>query len=1153
MQEIIPGLGRLFAEWTEVETIGVGVYAVLTLLIALRLRWRTIPWLFLSQSLFWSYLAQRSIFLFREVPDARIAWVVSALFMVGYVFLERKPDKKLRPPPRWLEIAVFVGIMLLGVSFRVYQIDTIPDGCYFDEAEIGKDYARKILRPDFSWRTVYDDYRGGVPITYWYPAGYFATVFGYNCLSVRLPAVISGLICLPFFYFLLRMLYGFHTAAFGTALMSISLWHVVSSRVGFSCIQTPMFTILTLFLFFLGMRKHWLWHIPAVLVYVVGNTSYHPSRTIIAIPALYLLHQGFAWLWNRYVSERPLWVRGVATVAVAGVLALPAFGVTTLLRGIGSMPAEEVRQSIMSTFQIPPDVMNLMGRRFLFTRVSDGDYWGAFVEHVNGYSRMFHVRGDANPRHNVPRRPAFNFFTGIFLVPGVIYCLLRIRWGKFFLPTAILFFMSIAPLIAIDAGHFLRSIGTMPAFMMMIAIIAGKTWMTIQKGLVFPWPEYTGEDPEVPVSPNRLLHARRWGWAGGRLVYVAFAVGLVWYGAEATKINWQAYFEEYPSSFGTWDAFDTRWYQMALYLNDVEETIPGQYKAVLLQEFTGNIPAMQYPAKNQDPWEVINYTKHIPLKDIGNDKFVIFILMPHYETQMAQLREYYPNALFQPVRSRFNDVIFYAIWVSDEDVRQAQGLTETHFSQGQPIYRAENVQPGAGADLTLNEALRADTITWEGLLYIEQSNTYTFHLNTDSPHTLEIAGQTIIDNGPEAFADGQAQAITASRIMGQGMFPFTITLRPGPTSERFRLAWSTPGEHPTPIPRHFLFTGEPSFPEMQGILYEEQPLRLTQVASWSDAIPDYEFPPRTPDLLSGMALDGLGHLYVLRGHRVIVSDLNGAYLRSFGDHGHLEGSLRAPESIVYDGRGNLFINDHWHHKLQKFDMDGNFLEKTRADPLNQIGAFPDEGSIYLANMDVIQMITSQGAIRILRYLRGRASEKPLGTRAPMGIVTDRDRLIYLSDRQKGRVWQMDKRAEVLRTWPLQNQDYKSQMAVDDEGRLYVTTFPNKTMIEVPRPEGGALPIAMKVQCFTEEGAGVLLDFRTKDGNVLRLRNPIGIAAGYGNHVYIADAQTRVIHKFRYEPTPEASPMPQAPENEAALSEEAPADTPTPASQPPAAQ
>jgi hypothetical protein len=84
-------------------------------------------------------------------------------------------------------------------------------------------------------------------------------------------------------------------------------------------------------------------------------------------------------------------------------------------------------------------------------------------------------------------------------------------------------------------------------------------------------------------------------------------------------------------------------------------------------------------------------------------------------------------------------------------------------------------------------------------------------------------------------------------------------------------------------------------------------------------------------------------------NRIYVSDLNkhaifvfdkesGGIIQEIGSAGKEEGSFYKPSHVIVDREGNLYVNDFFNFRIQKFDGDGNFI-KAFGYPGDTLGAF----------------------------------------------------------------------------------------------------------------------------------------------------------------------------------------------------------------------
>ena len=57
-------------------------------------------------------------------------------------------------------------------------------------------------------------------------------------------------------------------------------------------------------------------------------------------------------------------------------------------------------------------------------------------------------------------------------------------------------------------------------------------------------------------------------------------------------------------------------------------------------------------------------------------------------------------------------------------------------------------------------------------------------------------------------------------------------------------------------------------------------------------------------------------------HRVLVLDLNGKIVRTWGAKGDKPGQFRSPAGIALDEKGSVYVADTGNHRIQVFDAEG---------------------------------------------------------------------------------------------------------------------------------------------------------------------------------------------------------------------------------------
>ncbi|HEY6838226.1 MAG TPA: 6-bladed beta-propeller, partial [Geobacteraceae bacterium] len=65
----------------------------------------------------------------------------------------------------------------------------------------------------------------------------------------------------------------------------------------------------------------------------------------------------------------------------------------------------------------------------------------------------------------------------------------------------------------------------------------------------------------------------------------------------------------------------------------------------------------------------------------------------------------------------------------------------------------------------------------------------------------------------------------------------------------------------------------------------------------------------------------------IRGHKILIYDLSGKLLSTFGSRGLDNGLLSFPTAVAIDGEGNYLVSDQMNARVQRFTPDGKFISK----------------------------------------------------------------------------------------------------------------------------------------------------------------------------------------------------------------------------------
>jgi len=180
-------------------------------------------------------------------------------------------------------------------------------------------------------------------------------------------------------------------------------------------------------------------------------------------------------------------------------------------------------------------------------------------------------------------------------------------------------------------------------------------------------------------------------------------------------------------------------------------------------------------------------------------------------------------------------------------------------------------------------------------------------------------------------------------------------------------------------------------------------------------------------MISSVAIDPKGTIYLLqRGEKadpVIVADRNGRVLRSWG-----KGLYKIPHSIRIDPSGNIWTVDAESSAVLKFTPKGEKLMQIDVgeQPTGRRSRFVGTTDITFGPHGRLFITDGYGNARVLEYTPdgkrvhewGTAGNGPGQFRLPHGITIDKDNILYVADRENGRVQRFDLDGKFLSEWPL---------------------------------------------------------------------------------------------------------------------------------------
>jgi 4-amino-4-deoxy-L-arabinose transferase-like glycosyltransferase len=129
---------------------------------------------------------------------------------------------------------LFLFILAVGIFARVWDFGKVPPGLNPDEASIGVEayYLLKfgMDRNGMSYPVHLISWGSGQNALYAYLIMPFIALRGLNTEAIRLPMMLSGILCLPLMYYVGKQMFGKKYALVSMFFLAISPWHIVNTR-----------------------------------------------------------------------------------------------------------------------------------------------------------------------------------------------------------------------------------------------------------------------------------------------------------------------------------------------------------------------------------------------------------------------------------------------------------------------------------------------------------------------------------------------------------------------------------------------------------------------------------------------------------------------------------------------------------------------------------------------------------------------------------------------------------------------------------------------------------------------------------------------------------------------------------------------------------
>jgi len=365
-------------------------------------------------------------------------------------------------PRRW-ELWILVALLLIAAALRATALTDVPPGLRYDEL-LNYRMAGRVLAGD---RPLYFAESWGHEPLFHYAQAASMALMGQSAWSLRLPAVVCGLLSVLTTWLAARRLFGARVASLAAAGLSISFWSIFYSREGSRVIGVaPLFSLMAYFLWrgverlneLPHTRPPWRATTDFVMAGLCAGCTFYIYVAGRVSPLLATAFALYLALFDRLSLKRS-WFGLALSVAVGLALAAP------LLLLLSQNPGMEQRIGLL------------------------GDAWAALkggdplpvLSLTARAAGMFVWRGEKDWLFNVYGRPIFGPLTAVCFLLGIALCIRRRRQARFaFLLLWLLVGVSPACVVP-PAASLTHTIAAQPPAYILVAVGLAALWRTARR------------------------------------------------------------------------------------------------------------------------------------------------------------------------------------------------------------------------------------------------------------------------------------------------------------------------------------------------------------------------------------------------------------------------------------------------------------------------------------------------------------------------------------------------------------------------------------------------------------------------------------------------------------------------------------------------
>ena len=345
---------------------------------------------------------------------------------------------------------IALALILLAAWLRIWQLNTIPPGLWFDEAYLTMDAVRMLETK--TWPIFFFGNQGYEPM-FNYLLALSLIVFGEKIYAIRLAPALVGTLSVAVMYRWVATLLKNKSGSAWLALISMaglatSFWYLAMNRTGYRANLLLLCVIGVSYFFWRGWQTGQLrYYLLAGAGLGLAQYTYFSARLLPLVFLLFTLTQTLLLWQDRRKQLKNDWL---GLVAMGGVSLLFA---TPLLLFALNHPEIFWERTLDVALKVDGPVD-----------------WSPLGAHLLDALRVFVDGQDPNWRHNLLGRPGFDGFNTVGFWLGLLLALRHYRQPINLFLLSLLLVMWLPALLSEPAFHTLRLSGVLPAYYVLMAM-----------------------------------------------------------------------------------------------------------------------------------------------------------------------------------------------------------------------------------------------------------------------------------------------------------------------------------------------------------------------------------------------------------------------------------------------------------------------------------------------------------------------------------------------------------------------------------------------------------------------------------------------------------------------------------------------------------